>query len=120
MHFDGTAPGWIGEVTSPVFISPEAMNMAGYGLYASPTIYPGQVLNADIIAHPGNPRPVRCQIFLAYYGANDQLEKAYGPQENLTPGKDWNLEWKIEIPEAPVARIAWSSAMLRSPKEWCT
>jgi ADP-ribosylglycohydrolase len=106
ISYEGLKPGWYGEVSVPTFVSPEAMNMPGYSLYASPTIYPGQTLHVDLIADRHNQRRVFCQIFLAYYGEDDQIFISYGPQEWLSPGMVWRSGWRLEMPEgAPIARI---------------
>jgi len=70
--------------------------MPGYGLLASPTLYPGQVVRAGVAAERGNPTPVTCRLYARVYGADDGLMRVYGPEIVLPPGADAGFEWRME------------------------
>jgi ADP-ribosylglycohydrolase len=101
-----TAPGCPARVSTPTFIPPAAAQMPGYTFMASPTIYPGQVLNARLSADESNRGPVPCRLYLRSYGAGDQLGRTYGPQALFPPGTAQELTW--EIPDcggSPIAEV---------------
>jgi len=66
--------------------------MGGYGLLASPTLYPGQTVRAAVIAEDGD---VRCGLFLRRYEADDQPVLVHGPQVQLASGQRHELDWRI-------------------------
>ena len=106
LHFSGLTPGRYGRAVTPVFMPPEAMNMPGYSLFASPLLYPGQVVRYSIMADESNRQVVTCRLFAAYYGEKDALVPCYGSQVLLHPGKNHIFTWKAEAPEgAPLAQI---------------
>ncbi|GAA1861791.1 ADP-ribosylglycohydrolase family protein [Asanoa iriomotensis] len=54
-----------GTVATPTFIPPEALDMPGYGLIASPTLYSGQTLRARVSGGSG------FRLTIAHYAADD-------------------------------------------------
>ncbi|MDE2127453.1 MAG: ADP-ribosylglycohydrolase family protein [Armatimonadetes bacterium] len=88
------------------FIPPEDFDMPGYQLVASPSLYPGQTVQAHVTADPANNEGVRVRLQAAYYDENDAMSTIYGPVAPLDPGRSASLEWRIP-PETsgPVARI---------------
>ena len=100
------APGQSGRIFTPAFIPPEAITNSGYELAASPTLYPGQTLQAGISAGESNPHGIRCSLYISVYGAGDSLVKIRGPQVELGPGDYREVEWKLEdTAGAPIAEI---------------
>ena len=98
--------GESGAVYTPTFIPQEAIQMPGYDLLASPTLYPGQVVWAALTADGSNPGPVTAGITIQSYGENDQLETLNGPGTSLAPGEDARLEWQLpDLGGAPIARV---------------
>lgn len=88
------------------FVPPDAINMPGYTLLASPTLYPGQTVRARIEADPSNQGPVTGQLFIKTYGPEDRLIINYGPEAQFTPGTAHELTWKIaETGGAPIAQV---------------
>lgn len=80
--------------------------MPGYGLLASPTLYPGQNVQAAVAADDANQAPITCRLYLRTYGANDELVRAYGPQAVLAPGARHEFTWRIEdLGGVPIADI---------------
>jgi ADP-ribosylglycohydrolase len=106
IHYSGLAKGRITRVATATFIPPEAIDMSGYSLYASPTIYPGQTVHARLSADSGNGMNVQCCPYIRVYGAEDRLVLKRGEIKEMSPGSDWTLEWKIESTGgAPIAEI---------------
>ena len=93
-------------LTTPTFIPPEAINMPGYGLLASPTIYPGQTLRASVLANSSNTKPIKVGLILQSYGEADDLVSTHGDLAELMPGETANLELLIpELGGAPIAQV---------------
>ena len=93
-------------VLTPTFIPPSAMEMAGYGLLASPTLYPGQTVRAALLADTKNTGSAAVAIQLQIYGQDDELFDAHGPVKNLAPGQSIDLEWQVpDLGGAPIAQV---------------
>jgi ADP-ribosylglycohydrolase len=93
-------------VTTPTFIPPEAIAMPGYTLLASPTLYPGQEVSACVAAHPGNAGPVEARLAMQFYGERDELKSLTGSPEQIPPGSDAVLSWRIpSLGGSPVASV---------------
>ncbi len=100
------APGRYGRAHTATFLPPEAIDMPGYTLLASPTLYSGQTVTARVQAAPDNATPVNCRMFLAIYGEKDALETIYGPETVLEAGQERSFRWKIpDTGGAPIARV---------------
>ncbi len=88
------------------FVPPEAIDMPGYELLASPTIYPGQNVIAMVLGEDGNTTAVNIAIALERYGEEDGLEVIYGPVQSLTPGQEKQFDWVIPgLDGMPITRI---------------
>ena len=91
---------------TPTFIPEEAIEMPGYGLLASPTLYPGQTVHAALIADERNSGAVTVAIQIQTYGAGDRVVNIRGPRQNLSPGETVRLEWQIpDLGGAPIAQV---------------
>jgi hypothetical protein len=100
------APGRAARAYTATFLPPDAIDMPGYTLLASPTLYSGQAVTAKVSAAGDNPVPVHCQLFTTIYGAEDRLENIYGPRIRLSAGQNHSFHWQIpETHSAPIARI---------------
>jgi ADP-ribosylglycohydrolase len=82
-------------ISTPTFTPPEAVDMPGYALYASPTLYAGQTLRARVEADGRNSAPVECRPFVRTYGPGDVPTFVPGPVTALDPGADAELFWRI-------------------------
>ncbi|HEY7032878.1 MAG TPA: ADP-ribosylglycohydrolase family protein [Thermomicrobiales bacterium] len=82
-------------IASPTFIPPEAIDMPGYQLYASPTLYAGQTLRARVEADSANSAPVLCRLVIHTYGDADAPTRRRGPIVALGVGTGANLSWRI-------------------------
>ncbi len=106
LHYHHLAPGRVARASTPTFVPPEAINMAGYTLLASPTLYPGQTVRARLSADVADSAPVVARLFIRTYGAADALEMVDGPEALLRPGGTHTFEWPVpDTAGAPVAEI---------------
>jgi hypothetical protein len=93
-------------VLTPTFIPQEAMDMPGYSLLASPTLYPGQMVCAELLADAKNSGSVAVGILLQSYGEEDRLVDLQGPRQSLSPGEMARLEWQVpDLGGAPTTQI---------------
>jgi ADP-ribosylglycohydrolase len=106
IHYEHIAPGRVARITTPTFIPPEAIEMSDYALLASPTLYPGQEVQARVVADGGNNRAVACRLFVRTYDGNDELATKRGPETVLRPGSDYEFQWRLkETGGQPIAQI---------------
>jgi ADP-ribosylglycohydrolase len=105
LHYRLTSDG-TSVLCTPTFIPPEAIDMPGYDLLASPTLYPGQTLGAKVMANPANMKPVKVGFVLQSYGEKDSLISTYGPVVELPPSDSISLEWQVpELGGVPIANV---------------
>lgn len=91
---------------TPTFIPPEAIEMPGYGLLASPTLYPGETVRAALLADEKNSGSITVGIQLQSYGEEDRLFDIHGPRQNLLPGESTDLIWQIpDLGGLPIAQV---------------
>lgn len=106
MRYRYVAVGRPARVATATFISPTAGDIGHYTLLASPTLYPGQTVEARVEADAGNQMPVTCRLYISTYNAADQLTKTYGPEVVLEPGADHVFTWQIpDQGGQPIAEI---------------
>jgi ADP-ribosylglycohydrolase len=74
MQFVGKA-----SVSTPTFILPSELDMPGYALVASPTLYAGQTVRARLSAA----EDTRVQLFIRVYNEADELTQIDGPAVDL-------------------------------------
>ena len=80
--------------------------MPGYSLLASPTLYPGQTLHAELLADKQNNTSLLCRLLIQAYTADDRLETIYGPQLSLAAGQQHSLDWCIpDMGGCPIATV---------------
>ncbi len=106
LRYHGVATGRPARAATATFTPPAAANMPGYGLLASPTLYPGQTVRARLCADSDNVTPVTCGLYLRFYGDGDRLERVSGPCVTLTPGAAHEFTWRIPPMDGnPIAEI---------------
>lgn len=92
-----------GEVTAGTrtFPHPEDRTMGGYGLVASPTLYPGQTVTARVEFEGRS--AVEARLYIRVYDEADRLRTVLGP--NRTP-EDGELSFKTPDPSGfPIAEV---------------
>jgi ADP-ribosylglycohydrolase len=106
IRYHHVATGRPARVATATFVPPEAIEMPGYGLLASPTLYAGQTVRAGVAADERNGVPITCRLYIRTYGAEDELVRTYGPEIVLEAGADHEFEWRIgDTGSAPIAEI---------------
>jgi hypothetical protein len=89
----GGALSVTGVATTPTFIPGEALEMSGYALQASPTLFPGQTVRA----HTDGP----CRLLVRVYDGEDRPATVHGPAWD---GGD--VEWRVpDTGGQPVAEV---------------
>lgn len=89
--------------TTPTFIPEEALDMAGYRLLASPTLYSGQRLTARLgAAHSA----IDATLLVRVYRTETEIETIDGPSVRLEPGTLRELDWVVpDTAGSPVMAI---------------
>ncbi|MHB9032242.1 MAG: ADP-ribosylglycohydrolase family protein, partial [Anaerolineae bacterium] len=77
---------------------PDYHPAGGYGVEASPTLYPGQILTARVQAAENNLRPITVRLIIKAAGENDNPVTIVGSSAELEAGQDAVLEWLVEAP----------------------
>jgi len=93
-------------VATDTFIRPEDRTMPGYRLIASPSLYPGQTVEAKVILAPEASASVDVAITVAHYGGDDSLAWIHGPVQRIHPGASGALDWVVpDTGGQPVAKV---------------
>ena len=95
LQYHKLAKGRPGRVSTFTFIPAVDMNLRSYELIASPTLYPGQKIEAEVEMDVNNPAAVNGGLFIKYYGQKDNFETLSGPIINLKPGERHHLSWMV-------------------------
>lgn len=90
-------------IHTATFMPPDTLNMPGYGLIASPTLYPGQTIHACISSDIA----ASLHLFVRVYGASDVLETIRSRAVELRAGESTSLDWHLrDIPDgSPIAEV---------------
>ncbi|MHB1356728.1 MAG: ADP-ribosylglycohydrolase family protein [Anaerolineae bacterium] len=115
VHYSHLAQGRVSRAVRETW--PDYQPTGGYGIEASPTLYSGQILRARVQADAGNQLPVVGSLFIKAYGEADKLFAIYGASVSLDPGKDAQLEWRVEAPKG--CPIAWVGLEIASTEGAC-
>ncbi len=115
------APGLRCDAEVNTFVPPEALNMGGYAVTASPTLYPSQTVQCVVRAGAENRAPVQGRLYVRAYGgrtagfgepgeADDPsgagLVLYEGPEQRIEPGDTASLQWIVpETGGAPIAKV---------------
>jgi ADP-ribosylglycohydrolase len=103
IHYRGVALGRPARVATATFINKEAMSMPGYSLFASPTLYSGQLLQAAVEADSKNAQAVTVRPYVRYFPNDETFEIVRGPEAKLAAGASNTFEWKIPETDGPIA-----------------
>jgi hypothetical protein len=80
-------------VATDTFIPPEDQAMPGYRLLASPSLHPGQRIQATVIRDPAARTAVDVALVVAHYTGLDDLRWVPGPFARAQPGVETTLDW---------------------------
>jgi ADP-ribosylglycohydrolase len=95
LHFNKLAKSRPGRVFTHTFIPAVDMHLRAYELISSPTLYPGQVVEAELEVDAGNPGDLMGGLMVKYYGLKDTFQLIKGPIVNFKPGGRVHLSWTI-------------------------
>jgi len=111
LHFNGVAMGRPARAATHTFIpskeTADYFERRGYGLLASPSIYPGHTLSAELVADSSNELAVDVSLYLRrYLSQNDELTIEEGPCCKLKPGERHTFNWVVDgAGNEPIAEI---------------
>jgi ADP-ribosylglycohydrolase len=106
IRYHHLAAGRPARVATPTFIPPEAIKLGGYGLIASPTLYPGQTVRAKFFLQSDSHQPVTVRLYVRHYDAEDKLARLYGSEVTLDAAGEHELAWRIpETGGYPIAEV---------------
>jgi hypothetical protein len=110
MHItlDRIGVGRPARVSTPVYITPEIMKRGGYRMIASPSLYPGQTVTAqvtsDTVSTGSYDVRLYARVFPEYPDSGPGL--IYGPAVSLKPGEAAELKWTVPETEGlPIVRV---------------
>lgn len=105
------ARGRIARVGTPTFIPSldiaQYFERRGYGLLASPTLYSGQTVRAEIQADAQNETPIRANLYVSIFqDPDDHIEILRGQAVELAPGAHHAFTWQLpDTSGAPIAQV---------------
>ncbi len=108
IRYGGVATGRPARVGVATFLGPERIDPSGgYGLMASPSLYPGQAVTARVVLDALASGPVDCCLYLrVYHGQQNALRIVRGPLRRLSPGEEHQFAWTVPSQQgAPIAEI---------------
>lgn len=110
MRFHRLARGRIARAATLTFVPSKEIadyfDERGYRLLASPTLYPGQVVRASLLAASDNADAVTLRLYARHYNEDDDLTIIGSEPAQAAPGARITLSWRIpETGNQPVAYI---------------
>lgn len=110
IHYHALAAGRVGRVETATFIPSlevaHYFERRGYPLLASPTIYPGQTMHAQIVASEQNVNTVHVRLYVKHYDANDGLSILCGDSIVIAAGETMTIAWQVPDTECyPIAFV---------------
>jgi ADP-ribosylglycohydrolase len=91
-----------GSASTPTFILPSELQMEGYQLFASPTLYSGQSVRAGFSAA----QDTKVKLFIKVYDNEDKLNIVYGPEVMVPENTYVETDWIIPNTKSqPIAEI---------------
>ncbi|MBV7333267.1 ADP-ribosylglycohydrolase family protein [Chloroflexi bacterium TSY] len=110
IRYQSIAPGRSARVATPVFIPSKEIadyfSQRGYALLASPTLYPGQTVHATVEMDETNSQSATCNLYIRFYGAEDELVLKRGEEVKLAAGEKHTFSWQIgDLGGAPIADV---------------
>jgi ADP-ribosylglycohydrolase len=94
LRFAGLGPDPV-QIMTPTFTPPEVTRMRTYELMATPLVYPGQRVQARVVAHSENAGDVTVSLSALVYGAGDSLASRESDAVVLAPAQEAILDWRL-------------------------
>ena len=99
VHFNALADGETARATTGTFVesrdTARYFERRGYGLMASPTLNPGQTVEASVALRADAEDTVRTALCIRVYDGADELVTLRGPTTDLEPGASAELAWRV-------------------------
>ena len=99
IHFNALADGETARATTGTFVesrdTARYFERRGYGLMASPTLNPGQTVEASVALRADAEDTVRTALCIRVYDDADELVTLRGPTTDLEPGAAAELAWRV-------------------------
>ena len=106
LRFDALNGSDPARATTATFMPPDADQVGGYQLLASPTLHSGQLLRARVELDAAATGSVACRLCAAVYGAGDELDILRGEPVAVAPGAGAELAWEMPDTDGnPIARV---------------
>lgn len=91
-----------GSAFTPTFMLPDELEMKGYKLFASPTLYSGQRVKTGFKADQDS----KVKLIMKVYNKEDKLDVVNGPEKSVAAGDYTEAEWIIPNTHSqPIAEI---------------
>jgi ADP-ribosylglycohydrolase len=104
--YQSLGPGQVAAVVTPTFTPPEVRNMRTYELMAAPLVYPGQVVEARLVADKANTGTLAARLRLRVYDGHDELGDRDGEPVMLAPGEEKIVRWTLpDLDGQPIGEI---------------
>ena len=99
IHFNALGDGETARATTGTFVESREtaryFERRGYGLMASPTLNPGQTVQASVALRADAEDTVRTALCIRVYDDADELVTLRGPTTDLEPGASAELAWRV-------------------------
>ncbi len=99
IHFDPLADGETARATTATFVesrdTAHYFERRGYALMASPTLNPGQTLEAHVTLRVDAEDSVRTALCIRVFDDTDELVTLRGPVREIEPGGSAHLTWRV-------------------------
>ncbi|MBM3215361.1 ADP-ribosylglycohydrolase family protein [Candidatus Poribacteria bacterium] len=105
IRYRGVGFGRDARAATATFVPPEAISLGGYSLVASPTLYPGQTVTANVQAESENSGPVNCCVYVSVYGEDNRLTIRRSDAVSLAPGARHAFRWRVPADCHPICRV---------------
>ena len=105
LRFKGLARGRSAAALTPTFAAPNIAEMRTYDLQSTPRVYPGQTIEARVVADPANSGPVRSACGSRSTGAMIGCS-VRRPAAELAPGQGKRFAWTMpDLDGRPIQQV---------------
>jgi ADP-ribosylglycohydrolase len=92
--------------TTPTFMSHEVLKMRTYDLMATPLLYSGQRLSAQILLQSDTQGDVEVSLLIRCYGLNDKLVDHESEAVTFSAGQTASMDWTVpDCGSQPIAEL---------------
>ena len=111
LRFDALTGSEPARATTATFIPPDADEIVGYKLLASPTLHSGQLIRARVELDAAATGGVACRLCAAVYGSEGDLAYRSSEPVSVAPGAGTELTWEMPDTDGyPIGRVGVEAA----------